>query len=72
MSATATVKDELRTLIDEMSVEEAERLLDMVNLYLDKDIPLTPDEEAEIALATREMAAGEFVTLDQLKRDLRV
>lgn len=61
-----TAKESLRQLIDEMSDEEAEELLDYLNLLADPD-SLTEDELAKVLEAEAAIARGEFLTLKELR-----
>ncbi len=64
-----TVKDELHQIIDVLSDEEAEELLDYLNMRADPDT-LTPEELARVEAADAEIARGEYVTLDEILRRL--
>jgi len=64
-----TVKDELHQIIDVLSDEEAEELLDYLNLRADPDT-LTPEELARVQAADAEIARGEYVTLEEILRRL--
>lgn len=61
-----TVKEELHQIIDVLSDEEAEELLDYLNLRADPDT-LTPEELARVKAADAEIARGEYVTLDDIQ-----
>jgi hypothetical protein len=62
-----TVKEELHQIIDVLSDEEAEELLDYLNLRADPDT-LAPDEIERMKAADAEIARGEYVTLDEIRR----
>lgn len=61
-----TAKESLRQLIDEMTNEEAEELLDYLNLLADPD-KLTEDELARVVEAEAAIERGEFLTLRELR-----
>jgi hypothetical protein len=67
MAAPASAKAELAAIIDAMTTEEAERLLDYLHMLADPD-ELTPEEEAEVLKAMAEYEAGETVSGDEIKR----
>ncbi len=65
-----TVKDEMRTLIDALPEEAADDALDYLH-WLASDIDtLTEDELAEVRLGEAEIARGETVSLNELRRQL--
>lgn len=64
-----TAKAELQVVIEAMSDEEAERLLDYINMRNDPDEP-TPEDLAALARARGEFAGGDYVTLEQLEAEL--
>ncbi len=70
MTAPASTKDELHQLIDQMSMDDAQQLLDYLNMKADPD-ELTPEEEAEVAESLAEIERGEFDTLDEFRRKVR-
>ena len=61
-----TAKESLRQLIEEMTDEEAEELLDYLNLLADPDT-LTEQEMARVAEAEAAMERGDFLTLKELR-----
>lgn len=79
-----TAKEQLRHAIDELSEAEAADTLDYLarrqsrealtefldNAPLD-DEPTTPEEEALVQEARDEIARGETISLEQLKRELQ-
>ena len=67
MTAPASAKAELTALIDAMSDEEAQDLLDYLNMLADPD-ELTPDEEAAVRKAMAELERGQTVSGDALKQ----
>jgi hypothetical protein len=66
MAAPASAKAELAAIIDAMTTEEAERLLDYLHMLADPD-ELTPEEEAEVLKATAEIEAGDYVTQEEVE-----
>ncbi len=66
MTTATSVKDELHQMIDGMTLEAAELLLDMINNHNDTD-ELTPEEEAAVAEALAEFERGEYVTMEELQ-----
>ena len=69
MTAPASAKAELAAMIEAMTTEEAERLLDYLNMLADPD-ELTPEEEEAVRIAMAEYEAGESISGDDLKREL--
>ena len=79
-----TAKEELRQLVDELSEVEAAEALDLLaarrgrdalsevldNAPLD-DEPVSEEEERAVQQAREEIARGETISLDQLKRELQ-
>ncbi len=61
-----TAKESLRQLIDEMTNEEAEELLDYLNLLADPDT-LTADELTRVVEGEAAIERGEFLTLRELR-----
>jgi hypothetical protein len=64
-----TVKETLHQIVDALSDDQAEELLDFLNLCADPDT-LAPEELARVAVADAELTRGEFVTLDEIRRRL--
>ncbi|HLZ69169.1 MAG TPA: hypothetical protein VKV26_04585 [Dehalococcoidia bacterium] len=64
------MKEELHQIVDALSEEEAEELLDFLNLRADPDT-LTPDELARVEAAEQAAAAGDYVTLEEWRRSRR-
>lgn len=62
-----SAKDTIYHLIEGLSEEEAEDLLDYLNLRADPD-SLTAEELRQVAEGREELAHGEYVTLDQIQR----
>ena len=65
MTQVTSAKHELHRLIGEMSTEEAEDLLDFVNMQSEPDT-LTPEEEAAFEAGKAEIERGEFITREEL------
>ncbi|MCI0778572.1 MAG: hypothetical protein J4N32_01020 [Chloroflexi bacterium] len=61
-----TTKDDLHRIIDGLTEEEADQLLDSINLKADPD-ELTPEEAADVA---RIRAEADYVPLKSLRREL--
>ncbi len=61
-----TAKQSLRERIDAMSEDEAEDLLDFLNLQDEPDT-LTEEELAEVLAAEADIKAGNYITLEELK-----
>ena len=71
MTAPATTREALHHLIDTMSDDDAQLLLDYLNMRADPD-ELTPEEEAEVEQALQEIERGEYDTLDDFRRKIGV
>ena len=71
MTAPASVKAELHELIDGMSNEQAQSLLDYLNMTSDPD-ELTEEEEEAAKKAMEEYLRGEAIDGAQLERELGV
>ncbi|HNM79383.1 MAG TPA: hypothetical protein PKI89_13500 [Tepidiformaceae bacterium] len=67
--SSPTLKEELHSLIERLSDEEAEQMLDYINMRLDPD-ELTPEEVEAVLAARREFERGETVTLAELLAEL--
>jgi len=59
-------KETLRDIIDDLTEEEAEELLDFLNMQADPDT-LTPEEEARVRSAHEAAMRGEYFTFEELK-----
>lgn len=67
----ATTKDELIELVRDLDDEGAADVLDYVRWLLsEEDDPLTEEERSDVEQAEAEVARGDYVTLDELKRKL--
>lgn len=60
-----TAKQALREIVESLTEEEAEQLLDYLNMLADPD-ELTEEELAEVVEIERRMKGGEYVTLAEL------
>jgi predicted transcriptional regulator len=69
MTQVTSTKQELHRLIEEMTKEQAEDLLDFVNMQNEPDT-LTPEEEAAVAEGKAQIERGESVTLEELEAEL--
>ena len=61
-----TAKEALLGIVSELTEEEAEDLLDLLNMHGDPD-ELTEDELAAVQRSHAAVAVGDFVTLDELE-----
>ncbi|MBA4179478.1 MAG: hypothetical protein C0506_02720 [Anaerolinea sp.] len=59
-------KAELQALIDRMTEDEVLDLIDFINNKNDPD-ELTAEEMAELDEIEREMAAGDYITLEEFR-----
>lgn len=66
-----TVKEAIHQLVDALSDEEAEALLDYLNMLADPD-ELTEEELVRVRQAKAEMDRGEYVTLEELRQELQL
>jgi hypothetical protein len=66
-----TTRERAHELVDQLSEEVLKDALDYLEwLASDEPETLTPEEWAEVEESKAEMARGEFITLDGLKREL--
>jgi hypothetical protein len=72
-----TTKEELHRLIEELDEQTAYEVLDYINHLLedndvltDEDLVLTEEELAQVREARARMDRGEYITLEQLEREL--
>ena len=66
-----TTKDELLHLVDELNEDAVGELLDYAHwLAADEDEPLTDEERARVEAGKAEIARGDYVTLEELRRKL--
>jgi hypothetical protein len=64
-----TTKETLHRVIDTLTEEQALDLLDYLNLQADPDT-LSPEELKAVREGEAAIARGEYVTLEQLRREL--
>ena len=69
MATESPTKDTLHRIVDDMSEQEAEALLDYLNMLVDPDT-LDPDELEEVRRVLAEMDKGEYVTWEEAKKTL--
>ncbi|MGD9934253.1 MAG: hypothetical protein AB7T37_11115 [Dehalococcoidia bacterium] len=65
---TPTAKEELRSIVESLTDEEAERLLDVSGNLLD-DGSVSDEEVAAVLEGTAQIERGESITLDELERE---
>src|SRR5207302_7566796 len=65
-----TAREKLAELIQTLSEEDAVEALDYVQWLLRDEDTLTPEEWDEVRRSGVDLARGDFVTLDELRRDL--
>lgn len=70
VEAAKTVKEELHQLIELLPEAEASDALDYVRWLRSNEEELTEEELADVLLGEAEIARGDFVTLEELKRDV--
>ncbi len=63
-----TVKDELHQLVDRLEDDEAADALDYLRSLAAGEETLSPDEWAAVEAGEAQLARGEYVTLDELRR----
>ncbi len=63
-----TVKEKIHRLVDRLADEQASDLLDYAEWLAAESDSLTPEELDAMAEGERELASGEYVSLDELKR----
>jgi hypothetical protein len=65
-----TTKDRLHRLVDELDDANADELLDYAQWLQHTTDTLTAEELAQVEQGKAELAAGEYVTLEGLRRKL--
>lgn len=65
----SSAKDAIYRIVDALSEEEAEDLLDYLNMRADPDV-LEEAERERMDAARAEIARGEFATLEEIRRRL--
>ncbi len=71
-STIVTTKEELHRLIESLDERACVEALDYVQWLLSDDDVLSQEELEEVRQGELEIAQGELVSLDELKRDLGV
>ena len=66
-----SAKVELRRIIEELSDQEAEDVLDVVLMRIEPET-ITDEEYAESLRGLAEIKAGQFVRWEDLKRELKL
>jgi predicted transcriptional regulator len=67
-----TLREDLYHLVDQLAeteLEKARRLLEVLNRDVDDDA-ITEEEMAEIRRGAEQVERGEYVTLDELNKDV--
>lgn len=67
-----TVRDELRQIIDRLSDEQASELLDEIRWMLLDEETLPAEQLAEVLEGKAEIARGEWVDWDDLRKQLNL
>jgi len=66
-----TTRDDLLHLVDALDEDAVGELLDYAHwLAADDDEPLTEEESARVEAGKAEIARGDYVTLEELRRKL--
>ena len=65
-----TVKEKIHRLVDDLAEDQAGDLLDYAEWLAASTDSLSAEELAAMARSEREVEAGEYVSLDDLKRTL--
>lgn len=64
------VKEELHRLVDALEEEDAHEALDYVRWLLEDSETLTDEEIARVEAGKAQMERGEYITLEDLRRQL--
>jgi hypothetical protein len=68
-----TIKEDLHQLVDALDEDAAGELLEYAQwLSAEEDEPLSEDELARVREGQAAIAAGDYVTLEDVRRDPRV
>lgn len=67
MSTQEKTRETIHRVVDQLTTEELEDLLDYLNLQADPDT-LSEEEERRVQQGEDEIARGEYIDLDQLRR----
>ena len=65
----ATAREELHRVIDKLQDKDVESLLHLLRRIIPEGDELTPDEVRKIEKAKVQMAKGEYVELESLKKE---
>lgn len=65
-----TTKDDLHHLVDELDAAAADELLEYAQWLLEPEDTLTDEEAARVDMGKAEIARGEYITLQELRRKL--
>ncbi|HET8523411.1 MAG TPA: hypothetical protein VFL82_09265 [Thermomicrobiales bacterium] len=65
-----TAKDELHHLVDQLEDVDVNEALDYLHWLLSEEDELSPEEIGHVQRGEEEIARGEFVTLQELRRSL--
>lgn len=66
-----TVKEAIHHLVDKLTDAEAAALLDYLNMRADPET-LTDDEMARVRQARAELERGDYVTIEELRKELQL
>ncbi len=66
-----TVKEAIHHLVDNLTDEEAAALLDYLNMRADPDA-LTEEEMSRVRQARAELERGDYVTIEELRKELQL
>ena len=68
-----SVKDELHNLVDQLDEDAADALLEYAKwLAAEEDDPLSEEELVRVREGEAAIAAGDYVMLEQLRRQIRL
>ena len=68
-----SVKDELHSLVDQLDEDAADTLLEYAEwLAAEEDDPLSEEEIVHVREGEAAIAAGDYVMLEQLRRQIRL
>ena len=68
-----SVKDELHSLVDQLDEDAADTLLENAEwLAAEEDDPLSEEELVRVREGEAAIAAGDYVMLEQLRRQIRL
>ena len=67
-----TTKEEIRQIVETLSEEDAAELLDYAQWLLEQEETISDEELTKAERGLDEIRRGEYVTLDEVKRNLRL